>query len=253
MAVASGKILRVSNVLAAGYRNGAGTKGLMDLCRRAANGEYKPMNDEREKALGLALFRATAALGSLTSNPRLYAVRPILFSADCKKESGAEHVVNVLHPVVAAVKKKSKQGNTTYRTLCASTDGEGRRAKAFIIEFMKRPLDEDSLIFPLLFGLEFMNLHVGDDDMTADKDAKHAIKCLRNLTMRDAGMKVRGFRLTVDIIKVHLRRDDFVEQTIQSFLSPNDKQDILLAFSLLKAIWELPDAPINSTPTFFRA
>ncbi|KAJ7928723.1 hypothetical protein B0H13DRAFT_1860299 [Mycena leptocephala] len=55
--IANGKITCVSNVLAAGYRNGAGTQGLTELCQRATNGEYKPMNDEREKALGLALFR----------------------------------------------------------------------------------------------------------------------------------------------------------------------------------------------------
>jgi hypothetical protein len=57
MAIASGKILRVSNVLAAGYRNGAGTKGLIQLCGRAANGEYKPMNDAREKSLAVAMWR----------------------------------------------------------------------------------------------------------------------------------------------------------------------------------------------------
>ncbi|KAF7330749.1 hypothetical protein MVEN_02413600 [Mycena venus] len=381
MAIASGKIMRVSNVLAAGYRNGAGTKGLLDLCRRAANGQYKPMNDEREKALGVALWRVgggrlaeighralglpglttlrrnnsirpllpsagrpevkdieynidvcldalpdeadsspqilhqvlmkdevatekrgryddrtnkvvgvcrehgylvplevetendlkilcdglkeekahlageatVAALGTLTANPRLYAARPILFSADCKVESGAEHAVNVLRPLMTAINNKSKRKNTTYRVICAASDGEARRGKAFVIEFMKRPLSMESPIFPLLSGLEFMNLLVGDDDMTADKDAKHALKCLRNLTMRDTGIKIRGFRITAAIIKEHLRRDQFVERTIRSLLNPNDRQDVMLAFSLLKAIWELPGAPPNSTPTFSRA
>jgi hypothetical protein len=42
MAIASGEIMRVSHVLCAGYRNGAGTKGMIELCRRAARGEYKP-------------------------------------------------------------------------------------------------------------------------------------------------------------------------------------------------------------------
>ncbi|KAF7338947.1 hypothetical protein MVEN_01970900 [Mycena venus] len=359
MAIASGKILRVSNVLAAGYRNGAGTKGLIDLCRRAANGEYKPMNDEREKALAVALWRVgggrlaeighralglpglntlrrntvirpllpsagrprvedieynidayevatekrvrhddrtnkvvgvcrphgyklpldlqtendlktlcdelrkgkahiageatVAALGTLTSNPRLYAVRPVLFSADCKNEDGAEHAATVLRPLITAIKKKSKRNNTTYRLICAASDGEARRGKAFVMEFMKRPLAPESPIFPLLDGLEFMNFLVGDDNMTADKDAKHALKCLRNLTMRDAGIKIRGFRVTAAIIKEHLRGDQFIERTIHSLLNPNDRQDVILAFSLLKALWELPDAPPNSSPTFLRA
>ncbi|KAK7014563.1 hypothetical protein R3P38DRAFT_3205451 [Favolaschia claudopus] len=193
MAIASGKIMRVSHVLAAGYRNGAGTKGLIQLCQRAAEGKYKPRNDEQEKVLQLAFLRVggsrlaeishralglpsvtttrrspsdedlpsivhqvamldeiaiearpryddrtnmvigicrqhahklplagydlnvlcngvkegkahlareatVAALGLLTPNPRLYAARPILFSADCKKESDPQHAVNVLLP-----------------------------------------------------------------------------------------------------------------------------------------------------------
>ncbi|KAJ7906546.1 hypothetical protein B0H13DRAFT_1619317, partial [Mycena leptocephala] len=380
MAIASGKIPRVSNVLAAGYRNGAGTKGVIELCRRAALGEYKPLNDEREKQLAVAMWRVgggrlaeiahramglpslttlrrnttirpllpspgrprveeieynidccldatpdddsspqivhqvlmldeiatekraryddrtnkvvgicrqhgwklplelqteddlnvlckevkdgnghlageatVAALGTLTSNPRLYAARPILFSADCKLENGAQHAVHVLQPLITAIKNKSKRKNTTYRVICVSSDGEARRGKAFVMEFMKRPLAPSSPIFQHLSGLEFMNLLVGDDDITADKDAKHALKCLRNLTMRDAGIKIRGFRITAAIIKEHLGRNEFFERTIRSLLNPNDRQDVLLAFSLLKAIWELPDASPDSTPTFARA
>ncbi|KAJ7824027.1 hypothetical protein B0H13DRAFT_1919358 [Mycena leptocephala] len=333
MAIASGK----------SRANGAGTNGVIELCRRAALGEYKPLNDEREKQLAVAMWRVgggrlaeiahramglpslttlrrnttirpllpsagrprveeieynidscldatpeddsgpqivhqvlmldeiatekraryddrtnkvvgicrqhgwklpldlrteddlnvlckevkdgnghlageatVAALGTLTSNPRLYAARPILFSADCKLENGAEHAVHVLRPLISAIKNKSKRKNTTYRVICVSSD-------------------------------------VGDDDITADKDAKHALKCLRNLTMRDAGIKIRGFRITAAIIKEHLGRNDFFERTIRSLLNPNDRQDVLLAFSLLKAIWELPNAPSDSTPTFARA
>ncbi|KAJ7714701.1 hypothetical protein B0H14DRAFT_2644353 [Mycena olivaceomarginata] len=92
MVIASGKILRVSNVLGAGYRNGAGTKGLIDLCRRAANGEYKPINDEREKALAVALWRVgggrLAQIGHRALGPaglntlrRNTVIRPLLLSA----------------------------------------------------------------------------------------------------------------------------------------------------------------------------
>ncbi|KAF7326445.1 hypothetical protein MVEN_02615000 [Mycena venus] len=207
----------------------------------------------KEEKAHLAGEATVAALGTLTSNSRLYAARPIMFSADCKKESGLEHAVNVLRPLMVAINNKAKRNNTTYRTICAASDGESRRGKAFVMEFMKRPLSPESPIFPLLSGLEFMNFLVGDDDMTADKDAKHALKCLRNLTMRDAGMKIRGFRITPAIIMEHLRQDDLLDRTIRSFLNPNDKQDVLNAFSLLKAIWELPDAPANATPTFCRA
>jgi hypothetical protein len=89
MAIASGKIPRVSNVLAAGYRNGAGTKGVIELCRRAALGEYKPLNDEREKQLAVAMWHvgggrlaeiAHRAMGlpSLTTLRRNTTIRPLL-------------------------------------------------------------------------------------------------------------------------------------------------------------------------------
>jgi len=40
-----------------------------------------------------------------------------------------------------------------------------------------------------------MNLEVGDDDVTADKNYKHIFKRLRNLLLRDKGIYV--FRIHV--------------------------------------------------------
>jgi hypothetical protein len=192
-------------------------------------------------------------LGVLSRNGREYSARPILFSADCKQETGPEHVVNVLRPLTAAIKKKSKRKNIIYRLLCAASDGESRRGKAFVMEYMKRPLAPESPITTHLSGLEFMDFLVGDDNMTADKDAKHALKCLRNLAMRDAGIEIRGFLVTVPIIREHLRHDGLSDRKINALLNPNDKQDVILAFSLFRAIWNLPKAPENSSPTFTRA
>ncbi|KAK7025613.1 hypothetical protein R3P38DRAFT_2778428 [Favolaschia claudopus] len=128
----------------------------------------------------------------------------------------------------------------TYRAVCFASDGEGRRGKALVMEFMNRELNPESPIHPLLSGLEFMNLLVGEDDITPDKDAKHVLKCLRNLTMRDAGIKTRGFSITLGLIKEHLRRDEFLDKTIRAFLNPRDRQD------------ELPDPPHDSRPSFSR-
>ncbi|KAK6984670.1 hypothetical protein R3P38DRAFT_2806292 [Favolaschia claudopus] len=157
-----------------------------------------------------------------------------------ERESGPEHAVNILHPLKRAIKNKSQQGNTTYRAVCFASDGEGRRGKALVMEFMNRELNPESPIHPLLSGLEFMNLLVGEDDITPDKDAKHVLKCLRNLTMRDAGIKTRGFSITLGLIKEHLRRDEFLNKTIRAFLNPRDRQD------------ELPDPPHDSRPSFSR-
>ncbi|KAJ7793159.1 hypothetical protein B0H14DRAFT_3115044 [Mycena olivaceomarginata] len=239
------------------------TNKVVRVCRQ--HGYKVPLDLETEKDLevlceGLKSEKAhlageatVAALGVLTSNPRLYAARPILFSADCKKESGPDHAANVLRPLMTAINNKSKRGCTIYKTVSAASDGEGRRALAFVMEYMKCPLAPESPIYPLLSGCELMNFHVGDNDITPDKDTKHALKCLRNLTMRDAGIKVCGFRLTAAIIKVHLRQNNITDRAIHSLLNPRDRQHVSIAFSLLKAIWELPDAIPTSRPLFRRA
>ncbi|KAJ7921863.1 hypothetical protein B0H13DRAFT_1604186 [Mycena leptocephala] len=239
------------------------TNMVVGICRQ--HGDKLPLELQTEDDLNilcaglkegkahLAGEATVAALGILSSNPREYSARPILFSADCKAESSPEHARNILRPLVTAINNKSQRNNTTYRLICAASDGESRRGNAFVMEYMKRPLAPESPIFPLLSGLELMDFMVGDRDMTADKDAKHALKSLRRLMMRDAGIEVRGFRIKVAIVKEHLRQNGLTPRTINSWLNPNDTQDVFSAFSLLRAIWILPDPPPGSTPIFTRA
>ncbi|KAJ7883141.1 hypothetical protein B0H14DRAFT_2564942 [Mycena olivaceomarginata] len=125
------------------------------------------------------------------------------------------------------------QKNETLLHKVLVTDGENRRAAAFVKEYMKRPLSPESPIYPQLSGLEMMNFMVGDDDITPDKDAKHVLKCLRGLLLRDAGIE------TV-----------WPSRTINTWLNPYDRQHIMLSFSFLRGIWSLPDAPPGSSPTF---
>ncbi|KAJ7279922.1 hypothetical protein C8J57DRAFT_1057936, partial [Mycena rebaudengoi] len=247
MAIASGRISRVSNVLASGLDNHAGVRGLLRLCYRAVLGQFHASNTDVEKALGLLFLRlggqrlaeiahralglpsvttlrrstvirplvpssgmptvaeietnidacfdagadfslgstaprivhqilmldeiaverraryddrntkvqgvcrqhshkvplevrttrdlevlrrglkdgdahlageaTVAGLGILDRDPRKYSIRPILFSADCKKEDGPEHAVNVLRPLIAAIKNKSVRGPITFRLI----------------------------------------------------------------------------------------------------------------------------------------
>jgi len=44
-------------------------------------------------------------------------------------------------------------------------------------------VSEDSPIYAQLRPLELMNLLIGPDDLTADKDPKHIIKCQWNIFM----------------------------------------------------------------------
>lgn len=71
--------------------------------------------------------------------------------------------------------------------------------------------------------------------------------------MRDAGIQILGFLITVPILREHLAANGLSDKTINSYLNPNDRQDVVLSFLLLRAIWSLPPAPINSPPQFTRA
>jgi hypothetical protein len=118
---------------------------------------------------------------------------------------------------------------------------------------MKTPLSHDSPIFPHLGGLEFMNFLTGEDEITCDKDFKHAIKCLRGLTMRDSGIQILGFLITVPILRQHLLANGLTTRQINAYLDPNDRQDVPLSSLLLRAIWSLSPAPDTAPPLFIRA
>ncbi|KAJ6553179.1 hypothetical protein B0H19DRAFT_949797 [Mycena capillaripes] len=143
--------------------------------------------DERGKMdarVHIAGEATVGAVGIMSEDSRLYSARPILISGDCNRESGEKHAQNVLEPVMEALERKKEL--THLRTICLASDGETRRGSAFMIKTWKRRLPERSNIYQLLTALylKFMNLMVGDDDLTADKDPKHVDKCLRNSIIR---------------------------------------------------------------------
>ena len=85
-----------------------------------------------------------------------------------------------------------------------------------------------------------MDFHIGDDDLTCDKDWKHIFKRFRNLLVRPRGVVVNGFRITPDIIRTHFKSNGLSSDHIRSLFNPEDKQDVNLAFEMLKDIWTLP-------------
>ncbi|KAK6991443.1 hypothetical protein R3P38DRAFT_3331690 [Favolaschia claudopus] len=117
---------------------------------------------------------------------------------------------------------------------------------------MIRELNSQSPIFPLLSVLPLMNLRVGDDDVTADKDYRHSFKALRNLSMRLKGINILGFTITPSLIRQHLLASGHSLSQINSFLNPEDKQDVLLTYQLLRALWDLAPIPSTADPAFVR-
>lgn len=144
---------------------------------------------------------------------------------------------------------KQCKGGLNARIVSLASDGESRRGAAFVLLTFKKTLPTTSKIYPQLSPLSLLNLHVGDDDLTCDKDWKHVIKRLRNLLLRDRGVLVDGFRVTPAIIQAHLRSGNSSAEHINAIFNPEDLQDVKLAFDLLRDIWSLPELPENPAPS----
>ena len=91
---------------------------------------------------------------------------------------------------------------------------------------------------------------VGADDITADKDYKHIFKQLRNTLLCEKGCVVHGVKLTCRLIRKHLQDSGLSNAHIDYALDPTDKQDVILAYNLLKDLWCLAsaDPQSNSQP-----
>jgi hypothetical protein len=116
-----------------------------------------------------------AAIGARSSEPREYAVRPILFSGTGKRETSEKHA-QMIRTILEACRRQRTRNNLTYPTICIASDGESKRSDALVILTMTSHLSEHSPIYAQLQPLELMNLLVGPDDITADKDFKRVIK-----------------------------------------------------------------------------
>jgi len=90
--------------------------------------------------------------------------------------------------------------------------------------------------------LDLFDTFVGVDDITADKDYKHVFKRLRNTILREKGSMVHGIKITRGLIHKHLSDNGLPLKHVEHVLNPTDKQDVVLAYRLLKDIWTLPPA-----------
>ena len=71
--------------------------------------------------------------------------------------------------------------------------------------------------------------------------------------MRCKGVLIQGFCVMPAILRMHLESNGVPTHRLRSLLNPNDKQDVILMYSLLKEIWSLPPLAANSSPSFARA
>jgi len=98
-----------------------------------------------------------------------------------------------------------------------------------------------------------MNLLVGDNDLTADKDYKHVMKRLQNLLLWKMGATINGFHITPALLRFHLNANGVSSHRLNYLLNPSDRQNVPLCYTLLKEVWSLPDPTPSDTPSFIAA
>ena len=155
---------------------------------------------------------------------------------------GEEHAA-IIQTVLTGV--NALQDKTKLHIVSIASDGETRQGAAFILLTFRTPLLQNSPIYPILSLLKFLNLNVGDDDLTCDKDWKHIFKRWRNLLLRQRGVVVNGIQITPDIIQDQFKSAGLSTEHIFSLFNPYDQQDIKMAFNMLKDIWSLSQSSTN--------
>ena len=87
-------------------------------------------------------------------------------------------------------------------------------------------------IYCLLQPLKFLSLHVGDDNLTCNKDWKHIFKRFQNLLLQQHGDVIEAFQVTPDIIRDHFKLNGLSADHIRSLFNPDDQQNVKMAFDM---------------------
>ena len=190
------------------------------------------------------------SFGILSGDRHSYGSRPFVISGTCKCEKATPHA-ELIEKIITTCKEESNIIGPPL--FCVASDGKSHRGSALIQLTHKQLLSPSSKIYPLLFNIRLMNLLVGDDDLTADKDYKHIVKRLRNLVLHKMGVLVNGVHITPALLQYHLRDNKVSALRLDYLLNPNDRQNVPLCYSLLKEIWSLPDPKSTDKPSFIEA
>jgi hypothetical protein len=185
------------------------------------------------------------AVGHFSSHPQSYGAHPFVVSGSCKHENALSQK-KLLDTACTAINGKS--GQIKGRLYSITSDGDSRRRQATAMITMAHELDAQSPLRQQLGNLRLFNYRCGADDITADIDYKHVLKRFRNTLLRSKGITMKGIVLTQQILKSHLLGTGRDEHRVNAILSPNDKQDIKLAYDLLSVIADLPLCEPQSKP-----
>ncbi len=128
-------------------------------------------------------------------------------------------------------------------TMSIASDGETKCGGTLVHLTCKKELAPESSIYAHISPqtLCLMNFLVSDNDITADKDYCHVFKHLQNLFIRPHSVTVLDVHIMPTMLQSHLCSEGHSEAHIHDIFKPNNKQDVGLAYKLLKDIWSLPE------------
>ncbi|KAH9068269.1 hypothetical protein EDB83DRAFT_2222807, partial [Lactarius deliciosus] len=190
------------------------------------------------------------SIGVLSGNRHTSGSRPFIITGTCKREDTDRHARLISMVVEACNAESSTIGCPLF---CVASDGESRRGSALTTLTHKRPLDPNSELHVLLGKLRLMNLLVGDNDITTDKDPKHVMKRCRNFTIRKSGVMINGFVVTPALLRFHFQANNVPPHRISYLLNPTDHQDVPLCYTFMKEVWSLPPPAPTDKPSFVAA
>lgn len=185
------------------------------------------------------------AVSHFSDGPRAYSVHPFVVSGSCKRE-GVQSQRELLETACQAL--TNRQGDIGGRLYCITSDGDSRRRRATALITLTRTLDISDPLRQQLGNLRLFNFKCGFDDHTGDIEYKHLLKRSRNSLIRSAGTTIDGNLINSSILRNHLPSTGMDTQRINAIVSPNDKQDVKLAYDLLSSIAVLLPAQDNDPP-----
>lgn len=177
-------------------------------------------------------------------------MQPLIAARTCKCEDGDEHAWLISTVIKVCKAQTSLIGCLLF---CIASDGESRWGSALTLLMHKRLLNPESELYSQFGKLWLMNLLVGNDDITADKDLKHVIKRCWNFSIQKPGIMIDGFVVTQAPLQFHLQENKVPSHQIDYLLNPTDHQDIPLCYTLIKEIWSLPPPMPLEKPSFTAA
>ena len=183
-----------------------------------------------------------------TDNPRHYTAKPFIISGTCKAEKAPAQKILLDAAVKASVPVLQRHHRRLY---CISTDGDAHRRRALAALTLAQDLPSSSPIYSKLKPLRLLNRLCGHDDITSDFDWKHVLKRYCNALLRLNGCTVNNTLLTPAVLQKHLVDSGILSpDSARSLLNPNDKQDVVLMYSLLNAISKLQEASEDNLLTY---